>query len=300
MVSYMDRAVGQSGKVACWLLVLLLTSTTSFAQDKSSSSSADGRAAARKSSGKAAYDPTAFPLEAKFTVEDLDVSDPKRQRQIPVRIYIPDSKSPSPVVLFSHGLGGSRAGNRYMGEHLAKCGYVVVVLQHMGSDTSVWQNVSPRERMQAMRQAASADNLFLRVGDVKTVLDSLNSWNQDSKHLLSGRLDMSRVGMSGHSFGAHTTQAVSGQVFPLFQKKYTDSRIKAAIAYSPSSPEAGDPRKSFSQVSVPWMLMTGTEDVAPIGNQNVEKRLAVFDSLPSTIDRYQLVLDKGSILHLRM
>ncbi len=111
---------------------------------------------------------------------------------------------------------------------------------------------------------------------------------------------MSRVGMSGHSFGAHTTQAVSGQVFPLFQKKYTDSRIKAAIAYSPSSPEAGDPRKSFSQVSVPWMLMTGTEDVAPIGNQDVEKRLAVFDSLPSTIDRYQLVLDKGSILHLRM
>ena len=51
--------------------------------------------------------------------------------------------------------------------------------------------------------------------DVPAVLDQLEAWNKTSGHQLAGRLDLTRVGMSGHSFGAITTQAVSGQTFPL-------------------------------------------------------------------------------------
>lgn len=43
------------------------------------------------------------------------------------------------------------------------------------------------------------------------VLDRLAEWNAAADHALAGRLDLHRVGMSGHSFGAQTTQAVSGQ-----------------------------------------------------------------------------------------
>ena len=43
--------------------------------------------------------------------------------------------------------------------------------------------------------------------------------------------------MSGHSFGAVTTEAVSGEALPAGGQRFTDARITAAIAFSPSSPK---------------------------------------------------------------
>jgi hypothetical protein len=99
-----------------------------------------------------------------------------------------------------------------------------------------------------------------------------------------------RVGMSGHSFGAHTTQAVSGQSFPLIGRRLTDTRITAAIAFSPSAPRRGDPAAAFGSVAIPWMLMTGTKDTSPIGGATLESRTNVYPHLPPTIDKYELVL----------
>jgi predicted dienelactone hydrolase len=147
--------------------------------------------------------------------------------------------------------------------------------------------------MDAMRKAAGLDNFMLRVKDIPAVLDQLDRWNQDANHPLAGRLDMKHIGMSGHSFGAVTTQAVSGQTFPLGGNSLTDKRIKAAIAFSPSSPRKGiEPKRAFGSVAIPWMLMTGTKDVAPIGDQTAESRLAVFEALPPG-GKYELVLDKA-------
>ena len=106
----------------------------------------------------------------------------------------------------------------------------------------------------------------------------------------AGRLDLSRVGMSGHSFGAVTTQAVSGQSAPFVGQRFTEQRIRTAIALSPSSPRRGDPAAAFAKVQIPWLLMTGTRDTAPIGDADVASRLKVYPSLPATIDKYELVL----------
>ena len=119
------------------------------------------------------------------------------------------------MVLFSHGLGGSRAGSSFLGKHWAGRGYVAVFLQHPGSDESVWKDQPLAKRMTAMREAASAKNYLLRAQDVPAVLDQLAKWNGETGHELAGRLDSRTVGMSGHSFGGHTTQAVAGQNFPL-------------------------------------------------------------------------------------
>lgn len=45
---------------------------------------------------------------------DLDVNDTNRNRVNPVKVYLPASKAPEPVVLFSHGLGGDREGGAYL------------------------------------------------------------------------------------------------------------------------------------------------------------------------------------------
>lgn len=39
---------------------------------------------------------------------------------VPVRVFLPAQAGTSPVILFSHGLGGSREGNRFLGEHWAR------------------------------------------------------------------------------------------------------------------------------------------------------------------------------------
>jgi predicted dienelactone hydrolase len=224
------------------------------------------------------------------TALDLTVTDSERTREIPIRVLLPAAKSPQPVVLFSHGLGGSREGSQFLGKQWAARGYVVVYLQHPGSDTSVWRNESLGKRMDAMRTAASGPNLLLRVKDVPAVLDQLQKWNHDSPHPLSGRLDLNRIGMSGHSFGAVTTQAVSGQSPGGRWITFTDPRIKAAIAFSPSGAHGRSPDKAFADVKVPWMLMTGTKDVSPIGDIDVPSRLSVYPALPPG-GKYELVLD---------
>lgn len=236
-----------------------------------------------------AYDPLSLPSEPQVDMRDMTVQDAARHRSIPIRLYLPASRQPASVVLFSHGLGGSRETCAYLGAHWAGRGYIAVFLQHPGSDTGVWRDQPRRQRMRSMEQAANGENFMLRVGDVTAVLDELTRWNAAQGHELYRRLDMTKVGMSGHSFGAVTTQAVSGQSFGAGRLTLADPRIKAAIAFSPSSPRVGKPARAFSNVSRPWMLMTGTRDTSVIGDTDVASRLAVYPALPPG-GKYEVVL----------
>ena len=216
------------------------------------------------------------------------------RREIPIRIYLPETKDAAPVILFSHGLGGSRKGCSYLGKHWAGRGYVAVFLQHHGSDESVWKDVPLRQRLAAMKKAPSLENTLARFRDVPAVLGQLGKWNEDMDHPYAGRLNLEKVGMSGHSYGAVTTQAVSGQSSGGMGPRFTDKRIKAALILSPSSPRRGDPNRAFADVAIPWMLMTGTKDNSPIDESvTPESRMAVYPALPNRNDKYELVLHDG-------
>jgi len=236
------------------------------------------------------YDP--LTVDPKFQAEtrELTAHDARRNRDIPVRIYLPANEKPAPVVLFSHGLGGSRAGSKFLGEHWAARGYIAVFLQHAGSDDAVWRDVTPKERLDALREAASLENFLLRVKDVPAVLDQLESRNASGP--LAGRMDLTKIGMSGHSFGAVTTEAVSGETFPMTGKKLNDSRIRAAVILSQSTPKATSAEKAFGNVTIPWLLMTGTKDVTFVGDADLESRLGVYPALQGA-PKYQIVLDKA-------
>jgi hypothetical protein len=59
---------------------------------------------------------------------------------------------------------------------------------------------------------------------------------------------------------------------------------------SPSTPRQGaNSSGAFDDVKIPWLLMTGTRDVAPIGDADVASRLAVFPALPAG-NKYEVVL----------
>jgi len=238
-----------------------------------------------------AYDPLAVSSSRKARTVELTVRDTRRNREIPLRIYLPDGKSPAAVILFSHGLGGSRDGSPYLGEHWSARGYVAVFMQHAGSDDAIWKEIPPAQRMAVLKGAANLQNTLLRFRDVAAVIDQLERWNQADDSPLSGRLDMKRIGMSGHSFGAVTTQGVSGQRTARGGAAFTDARIKAALAMSPNAPRnGGDPKQLFGGVTIPWLLMTGTNDVAFVGDADVASRQAVYPALPAG-GKYELVLD---------
>lgn len=239
---------------------------------------------------KPAYDPLKVD-ESHVKQLTLSVDDKGRSREVPIRVYLPKETTEAPIILFSHGLGGSRDNNAYLGNHWARRGYVAIFMQHPGSDESVWKESRLGQRMNAMRKAASGENFMSRVKDVPALIDQLERWNKQDEHVLKGRLDLEHIGMSGHSFGAVTTQAVSGQSF-LGQGSFTDPRIKCALPMSPSANKLTRPEKSFGNVSIPWLLMTGTNDTSPINDTNVESRLAVYPALPAG-SKYELVLDKA-------
>ena len=223
--------------------------------------------------------------------------DAKRDRNVPVKIYFPQiGAGPFPVIIFSHGLGGTREGYEYLGRYWAAHGYVSVHLQHAGSDAAVWQDKPVAELKSSLRQsAAKLDNATNRPLDVSFAIDQLEKWNRDDSPL-KNKLDLARLGVAGHSFGAFTTLAVAGQVFVApgdREISYGDPRVRAAIAMSapvPARKELFD--RAFGKIKIPVLHMTGTEDYSPIGETRPAERRVPFDHIRGA-DQFLLTLTGG-------
>lgn len=223
-----------------------------------------------------------------------DWHDTSRNRTIPVRLFLPGEKFQAekcPVMLLSHGLGGSRDGFGYLGDEWSRSGYVVIVMQHPGSDETLWRNRKSDETVQqAMIRGITAKNANLRVGDVRFVLDELEKRNKKSSgSVLENRLDLTRVGIGGHSFGARTTMAVIGNV-----PQTRDSRLKVAIVMSPAPNNHDVPGVTFRNITIPTLFLTGTDDNSPFdANLKPEDRLIPFREATGK-DQYLVVFDKGN------
>ena len=238
------------------------------------------------------YDPLKVP-DVKIVSKTFDVKDAKRDRTLPVRVYLPQTDKPAPVILFSHGLGGSRDNNPYLGNPWAARGYIVVFVQHPGSDESVWKNTERLQRMAELKKAASLENFMRRGEDIPVIIDALTAWNNDKENPLHDRFDLKHIGMSGHSFGANTTQVLAGQTIAGGRISFLEPRISAAVMMSPGIPALGDPAKAFESIKIPCLLMTGTLDTSPIGNSSAEDRLKVFPNLTHA-PAWQIVFDKAT------
>jgi predicted dienelactone hydrolase len=233
----------------------------------------------------------AAPGDAIVRVEDRTVSDGARARSLPVRLRVPQpctADRPRAVVLFSHGLGGSRTAGERWGEHWASHGLVVLHLQHPGSDESLWRGRSGGFTLANLRAGITAEQFVQRARDVGSALDALARLSREEPALAC--VDASRVGMSGHSFGAQTTQAVAGQAFPAAASlglggpaALREPRIAAAVAFSPSMrDDSPATRAAFAGIAVPFLSVTGSEDGDVVGTGVTPAlRRAVFDALPA-------------------
>ena len=198
-----------------------------------------------------------------FAVHDLDWLDVGRSRAVPVRLYLPVAASvlkPVPLIVFSHGIGGSRKGYSYLGRFWASQGYASLHLQHVGSDRALWSG-NPFGVVGRLQAAAQDSEATARVQDLSFALDQVLAGE------FAARLDAGRVVAAGHSYGANTTlMAVGAQVQRAGRLiDLRDPRIKAAIVIS-APPFYGETAfgSILGGIAVPSLHVTATEDTIQV------------------------------------
>ena len=198
-------------------------------------------------------------------------SNSEESRKVPIKVHAPAEGGPFPVVIISHGAGGDWDTHYAQAQHLASHGYVVLCLEHVGSNRErLKQGLRPMKNLDAMIH--DANEVLARPKDVGFAINRAEEWNRTHDRL-RGKMDLRQVGVMGHSFGAFTTMVVCGMrpaldwLTPRLEPgkglgpDQSDARVKCGVALSPQG--VGEPffiRDSFASLRVPLLGISGSQD----------------------------------------
>ncbi len=211
----------------------------------------------------------------------FDWHDFLRRREVRARVFFPPQPpQPAPAVLFSPGVGESLLSYDYLCRRLAANGYVVVLVNHAGTDAPI---TIGRRPLTPVLIAAASDgaNQIDRAMDLRFVLDRMGA-------VMLERVDFSRIAVAGHSLGAHSALALCGMTFdaarafegdPGFVLR--DERVRACVALSPPGVGMlGLDETSWDGVTVPFLALYGELDTDVIVDDPHVRR-AVYDLAPA-------------------
>ncbi len=149
---------------------------------------------------------------------------------------------PFPLVLLSHGFAGVRFQDMTLCEYLASHGYIVVAPDHT---KNAFVSAFP-EGPVIFNPLATPWSYAHRMKDISFLIDVFTDLNAaDPEGFWTGRVDLTRVGAIGHSFGGTT----------VLQDAKRDMRIGAAVDLASFMfPFLAD------DFDTPLMFMIGSED----------------------------------------
>jgi predicted dienelactone hydrolase len=247
----------------------------------------------------------------------LELNDIKRDRRLPVDIYLPEASSqptreqPFPIIVISHGLASDRFAFVYLAQHLVSYGFAVVVLEHPGSNTARFQKY-----FAGLAGPPEPREFIDRPLDVKFVLDELERQEAFNSNL-KGKLNFQQIGAIGHSFGGYTVLTLAGakinfaqlyedcnpnrslnislflqcQAAKLPRGDYPlqDKRIKSVMVINPiNSSVLG--ATGISKIQIPVMVVTGSQDIfAPA----IPEQIRPFTWL-SQANKYLALIENGT------
>jgi predicted dienelactone hydrolase len=198
-------------------------------------------------------------------VSDLVLHDGNRNKDLHVRVFYPEKAGRYPVIVFSHGAGGSQACCDSLTRHWASYGYITVQPTHQDSALARRNGGEESIRFtEAVRDALKKPAMWeSRPEDISFVLDSLPALEQRIP-ALGGEIDAVHIGVAGHSMGAYTAEAIAGALIDLPSRKsanFIDSRVRAVLCLSPQGPgQFGLTEHSFDRISLPYLGVTGSLD----------------------------------------
>jgi predicted dienelactone hydrolase len=195
---------------------------------------------------------------ANYVVLFLGLASPVAIADAPV-----DRRGPFPLVVFSHGNGGTGLQSFFLTEALASHGFVVVSPDHVGNTLAdaIFGDLGEEEIL-----ASALD----RPRDVSLLIDTMLERNSTGGDRFQGAVDPSRIGVAGHSFGGFTTLAVaagfSGEAAEEFGIEVpadfvpipADPRVRAIVPIAPASTPLAD--GELGRIRVPTLLVGATLD----------------------------------------
>jgi predicted dienelactone hydrolase len=217
--------------------------------------------------------------------ETVSLTDTSRNRKFKLVLYKPQQwkSGQTPVIVLSHGLASKPEDFKVIGKHLASHGYLVAAPQHIGSDYQYAKDLIDG----FVREVFDLNEFINRPKDISYVLDYLEQQNQA---VYQGRLNLTNVGIGGHSFGGYTALAIAGAeidfdylaqecdrslprlntslllqcralALPRTTYNFRDPRVTSVVTLNPvNSSLFGE--KGLAKVNIPILMLAGTYDPA--------------------------------------
>ena len=144
-----------------------------------------------------------------------------------------------PLIVFSHGNGGTRHQNTFWCDYLASHGYIIVSADHTGNAIMTILNGKVITYQNSERLKSAED----RPLDMSFLLDRMIAWDKGEDKRFAGHIDIDHAAATGMSFGSMTSIWVADK----------DPRFKAVIAMSGA-------RGEHTNLTIPSLRMIGSED----------------------------------------
>ena len=180
---------------------------------------------------------------------------------IAIKADLDTNSGPYPLLVFSHGGGGTGIGSVFFTESLAAQGWIVAAPDHHDkysfvrirtgqnpdfarSDFLKWVNQivssGPEER----------EPYLYRLDELQAVLDGMTGSEQFAKFI-----DKDKIAVGGHSFGGYTALGLCGTI----PERY-DDRIKAVLLFSTGAGGYLFSEEELSRVNMPLMIYLGKRE----------------------------------------
>lgn len=185
---------------------------------------------------------------------------------IDVAMDAPPAAGTYPLVLVSHGSGGSHLAYRDLAAHLARAGFVVALVEHPGNSRNDNGLVD------------TDANLAARPRHLRLVADHLTADPMIGPHLVADA-----VAVVGHSMGGYTALAAAGGRPTAFARETADGRareipvppddrVRALVLLAPAAAWYLAP-DALRDVRVPILMLTAEHDPhTPAGHAEIVRR----------------------------
>lgn len=217
------------------------------------------------------------------SVKPVVLAAPERGDDLQVRVSAPVSGSGLPVVVFSHGFGGSLDKYAPLADYWAAHGFVVVQPTHLDSGTLAVTPEDPRY----------PTIWRVRIDDLKRVIDDLDTLVAAVPGL-TGRVDLDNIAVAGHSWGAQTASTLLGARVLDAEgtpgEDFTDKRVTAGVLLSLTgtgeslTPFAAENfpfmRPELSGLTTPALIVTGDNDQSLLSTRGPDWFTDVYHMSP--------------------